>query len=117
MHNQIKFSHNWNNKLSNNIFTTIRGYNQQKYIYYRDKTNESFHIILKNKKVGEAFLRKVSKEVLGKIRPIILRLDKGYFNDEKILSIFQDFGVQQHDEVILLTLEKCSSHQEEVKEK
>lgn len=36
MINQIKFSHNWNNKLRQRIFTTIRSWNEGKEAYYDD---------------------------------------------------------------------------------
>ncbi len=44
--NQIKFSHNWNNKLSLQYFTTIRKSDVQTEKYYISKVDEDFDIIL-----------------------------------------------------------------------
>ena len=50
--NQIKFSHNWNNKLSNDIFTTIRRFTDEKFDYYKENLNKKFEVVLKNKVIG-----------------------------------------------------------------
>lgn len=106
--NQIKFSHNWNNKLNCNIFTTIRADTLNKYHYYKDKVMEKFEILLNNKKVSEAMLRKVSQERLVQIRPTIARLDTGFFEEDKIFEIFKKFGVEPKDNVLLLTFTKIA---------
>ena len=38
---EIKFSHNWNNKLSGKVFTTIRNSNVDKFVWYDRQIGET----------------------------------------------------------------------------
>ena len=57
----IKFQHNWNGKLDNNFFTTIRTYTNEKLAYYQDLIGYKFRVILKGRNYCEAELQKVEE--------------------------------------------------------
>jgi hypothetical protein len=69
----LKFSYNWNNKLSCAAFTTIRLYNPKKYV--RD---DVYNIYLKDELVGTAQLVGIRKTKLSSLNEFVARLDTGY---------------------------------------
>jgi uncharacterized protein YqfB (UPF0267 family) len=78
MHNIIRFSTNWNNKLSNKAFTTIRLYSPE---HYRE--GETYMIELKNGKEGHKFLcyariQRIKNVKLEQINDYMSYLDTGY---------------------------------------
>jgi hypothetical protein len=99
---KIKFSHNWNNKLSAKIFTTIRKATQNKVDYYKGCVGEDFQVLLNNKKICEARLINVGITMFKKIPPILLMLDTGTKDYKKI---FKRFGIYDNTYVIHLELE------------
>jgi hypothetical protein len=103
--NQIKFSHNWNNKLNCNFFTTIRGYTEQKLIYYKNNIRGDFEIILKNKLHCISRLVDVRKyDKLSLVDRTVLMCDVGEYQVEKVFGIFAKFKIKSSDPVILLTI-------------
>jgi hypothetical protein len=104
--NVIKFSHNWNNKLDCEIFTTIRRYTEEKYIYYRENTFREFKVELKGKPKNNSELIAVERHPLIKIPMLILKLDTGIFNDTKVLELFKRFGINKKDMAILLIFKR-----------
>lgn len=71
--NRIDFSHNWNNKLQNKAFTTIRLWNEKKYVEGRD-----YAIYLNGFSRGFARLLSIKRLKLQQINEHIARLDTGY---------------------------------------
>jgi len=101
---EIKFSHAWNNKLSNSIFTTIRKYDFEKETYYQTSLGKTFDIILQNQKVREAKLLQVEVRYFKDIDEYLLMLDTGKFKWLEQAKIFSSFGIDViHDKVIILT--------------
>lgn len=116
MSHQIQFSHNWNNKLNNNIFTTIRKWDYSKEIYYKDSEEHTFEVMLNGEKQGNAKLIIVEVLFYKDIMPTILRLDTGKRGMGEIFEVFKKFGVSDlGDKVILLTFEKITALTEESK--
>ena len=103
----IKFIHNWNNKIDNPVFTTIRSYSESKLKYYCDSVGDDFEILLKGEKVGECVLVGVAPIPYGLVQPQLLMLDTGMTNLEEIDKLFKKFGVKtREDLVIILTFRK-----------
>ena len=75
----LKFSHNWNNKLQCQAFTTIRFWNPAKY-----KEGAQFQIVLTDTKgamktdYGTATVAKVYQISMAQITEYIARMDTGY---------------------------------------
>ena len=105
--NTIKFSHNWNNKLNNDIFTTIRNHTLEKEKYYRKQIGEIFEVELQEKKTGEARLMKVEVKEYIEIDFNLLMLDTGMTNLRKITKLFLDFGMEDYmSDMLILTFAK-----------
>lgn len=70
---RIYFSHNWNNKLQCNSFTSLRLWNEKKYVEGRE-----FDICLNGMSRGTARLVSVKRLKIEQINEYIARLDTGY---------------------------------------
>lgn len=105
--NQIKFSHNWNNKLNNHVFTTIRKWTKEKYDYYNKlQINDTNLLVTLNKRIiKQVKLFSVYTEEYGFIPQVLLQLDTGMIDRCKIDSLFKRFGISSHNKVIILTFE------------
>jgi hypothetical protein len=69
----LAFSNNWNNKLANKAFTTLRLHNDIKY-----EIGKFFSITLKNRTLGTAELIDKKTIRLDQLNPFITMLDTGY---------------------------------------
>lgn len=102
-YNTIKFSHNWNKKLNNDIFTTIRKHTPDKESYYNRILGERFNI-MKDKEfmgTGELFLIECKK--YKDIPWELLILDTGLVSQADILYLFKKFGLKSvNDKMIIL---------------
>lgn len=83
--NKITFTYNWNNKLCNNVFTTVRIKNPAKY-----KLNEVYDIIL-SKSInieptnhGKAQIVLIQDLLIDKVTEGITLIDTGYSHDKFI---------------------------------
>lgn len=106
--NTIQFSHNWNHKLNNQIFTTIRGIGKRedKVRCYEMKEGEIFLVLLKNKPMGRARLISVSVHQYSELPKSLLMVDTGITKIDTINSVFEKFGVTENSSVIILTFKK-----------
>lgn len=98
----IKFSKNWNNKLNNNIFTTIRGAN----FWVND--GDYCVIVLENKLLGYAKCIDKYQIKAVNVSPTILLTDVGLPLDH-CKQIFKNFGIDLMDKelfVDVLTLKR-----------
>jgi hypothetical protein len=75
----INFSTNWNNKLTNRAFTTIRIHNDRKYYVGRE-----YQITLNNKPLGVAVLKKKHTIKVNQLTDCMCFLDTGYSVPETI---------------------------------
>lgn len=73
----IQFSYNWNNKLENKAFTTIRLHNPTKY-----KTGETYDIQLNETPKGTATLTDKRTLRIEQLNEFICRIDTGYSQPE-----------------------------------
>jgi hypothetical protein len=78
----LNFSYNWNNKLHNNAFTSLRLHNDSKYI-----VGDTYEIVQKDEQLGKATLIEKRVLLLDKITPFISFLDTGYDVAEMIKII------------------------------
>lgn len=76
---KISFSFNWNNKLENKAFTTIRLLQQEKY-----RTEETYLITLKLKELFQAKIIEIKPFWLKDLNEFIAHLDTGYNKKECI---------------------------------
>ena len=101
----IKFSCNWNNKLNNSAFTTIRLHNQRKYI-----KNNHYLIDLKGYTKGIAVLKGICVLKISELNDYITYLDTGYNLTEttKILqNMYKNINLEsQLFDLCLLVYEK-----------
>ena len=103
--NNVKFSHNWNNKLNCNVFTTIRKYTDNKADYYGCNVDGEFAIDLNGVIVGTAILVSVRLETLYKIPAEVIMVDSG-LDREKAYDLFEKFGIKFGDDCLILTFKK-----------
>ena len=102
---EIKFSHNWNNKLDNPIFTTIRISNESKLKYYKGAIGCGFNVFLRKKKYCYAELQQVEEFLFDNIPEGLLMTDTGMQFSE-MQQLFADFGIEYGDKVLILTFER-----------
>lgn len=76
---KIRFSYNWNNKLDNKAFTTIRAHNPAKYI-----AGKTFDIELNGNTKGVAILKEKRTIHPDQLNDFICYLDTGYSRKETI---------------------------------
>ncbi len=69
----LNFSYNWNNKLSNSAFTTLRRNNPS-----RHEVGKAFQIILNGQVLGTAVIRRVHTLQAKHINDFVSYLDTGY---------------------------------------
>ena len=100
--NNIKFSHNWNQKLNQKIFTTIRSFDTKKWNYYKGQENEDFTVLLKGVKHSIVTLISVETEKLGMLPKGLICADTGN-KFEDAMAIFKRFGLGKQQEAIVLT--------------
>jgi len=104
--NQIRFSHNWNDKLDRRYFTTIRSHSDKKYNYYHAGIGGVFYVYLKGEIYCEAELLDVRGLLYYDILYSTLLLDTGIEDAEKIDNLFKRFKISGADEVIILTFKR-----------
>ena len=92
---------NWNKKLDNKLFTTIRKHSD----YYSTKIGEEFYVILNNIQYSKARLLKVEIIKFSDIDKLILILDTGSL---EYSNIYKRLGVKETDMVDILLFEKIS---------
>ena len=73
----MKFSKNWNNKLSWGIFTTVRLWTPDKEIYYKSLKGRLNNIVLKNEFHSRAYLWLLKKMLLKDIPDYVKIQDTG----------------------------------------
>jgi len=79
----IQFSYNWNNKLENKAFTTIRLHNPAKYV-----TGENYTIQLNETEKGTAILTDKRTLKIDQLNEFICHIDTGY-NKAQTIEILQ----------------------------
>lgn len=100
----IKFSYNWNNKLTNKAFTTLRLHNKGKY-----KQGENYEIELQGKALGVATVVDIRVIKVSQLNDFVTYLDTGY-NKEKTKELLKtmykardiDWETQELDFVLLV---------------
>ncbi len=106
--NLIKFSHNWNQKLDQKIFTTIRKYDYKKWKYYRSLKDKQFRVVLNGKTYGEAILISVQSMSFKEMPEGLLCSDTGA-EVKEAYKIFKKFGLDEYECTIILTFKKVSN--------
>lgn len=103
----IRFIENWGGKLDKEYFTTIRKYDPEKDIYYKNKVGATFDVLLNGEKYCEAKL--ISCEGMNRLKDLpygFLVCDTG---DTVPLAIFKRFGIGMDDRVIVLCFRRWRS--------
>lgn len=109
--NNIKFSHNWNNKLNHYIFTTIRKYTEDKFSYYCHQLGHNFNVILDSKTICNAEL--IAIETLEFINAPrgLLHVDTGLVDSNAIYTLFRQFGINESTTIIVLTFKNRGTNE------
>jgi len=104
---KLSFSHNWNNKLECDIYTTFRGFKEDRYQYRVSNTGKIHDVFLKRKHYHQATLRYVTHfEQLAQVDVTLLRLDTGLVEFRDIVELFRRFGIEPEDPVMMLVMIK-----------
>ncbi len=82
--NQIQFSHNWNNKLECELFTTIRGSTPDKVKWYKSVFGSDFEVVLKGEVHSIARFIDMRLMKLSEVDRTVLMSDIGYFEKDKV---------------------------------
>lgn len=101
----IRFSHNWNNKLDQTIFTTIRKYDFKKWNYYKAQENKEFEVWLNGRSHCKATLINADFDLLEKLPVGLICSDTG-MEPEEAKKLFKKFGIDKHYNVIVLTFKR-----------
>ncbi len=98
---QIKFMHNWNDKLDNPLFTTIRNYNENKLVYYSESVGKVFSVLLKDKEYCRAELIDAWFYKIYDLPAPFIALDTGITDYPEAIKLFRKFGVREGTIVLL----------------
>lgn len=79
----INFNKNWNGKLKNQFFTTIRLHNVSKY-----RVGETYEIRLNDRTIGTAKAKQIAVITLNQLSPYITCLDTG-LDHYKAIELFK----------------------------
>lgn len=103
---QIKFLHNWNNKLNCTIFSTIRKSKD----YWVNQQNKPIEIILNDVSMGDAILYKIITVKFKDIRPATIEIDTG-MEFSKAIKLFKNFGIvsDTHVDILYFTRNNLSN--------
>ena len=101
--NKIKFSHNWNNKLNHEVFTTIRKSTPEKCQYYFDEVGKVFEVVNLDKHICNARLIEIEEKKFKEIPLGLLHTDTGIINNYEIEDLFKRFGITREVFVLILT--------------
>ena len=105
----IKFSKKWNNKLDNDIFTTIRsswGPMGDKQEYYQNNIGATFNVLLAGKKHSQVKLINVSKYNFEDLPETIIMTDTGMNWTDAVHMFRREFDITYASKVLLLCFEK-----------
>jgi hypothetical protein len=103
--NTIKFSHNWNNKLECDMFTTIRKHTPDKHKYYTSEIGKEFRIMLNDLYQGMTVLDDVICARFDDIYYLLVEMDTG-MKYHKAVGLFKSFGITEDTEVMILLFKK-----------
>lgn len=103
----LKMSNNWNNKLDCIIFSSFRRRTEANTVYYCDRFNRVFDILLNKRPYCTAKLVSVRLIPYRLIPLEALMLDTGYMSREAIDMLFESFGIMPDDDVIWLCFKRC----------
>lgn len=93
---QLRFSFNWNKKLHNDFFTTLR-----QDIPNRFHKGKKFEVFLKAEKIGIAEVIDVRTVMLSAVNDWIFALDTGYIGEEGKEIFRKMYKVKQGDDLKL----------------
>lgn len=105
---KLTFSYNWNNKLRNNAFTTVRLSNEKRYF-----VGNKLQIFINGSYVGDAEIIAVKQFLLHQINPYISYLDAGYSVEEFIKLVctmykYKDMATQPLQLILLKYITKIN---------
>ncbi len=105
----ISFTSNWNGKLRNQIFTTIRKHKGGE-DYYGPKVGSIYNVFLRNDCVASGRLLEAPLKPFREIPELVLMLDTGTTSKEEALKIFEGFygKFSEEDLFYVLVFEKPS---------
>jgi hypothetical protein len=102
----VSFSEDWNNKLSNKIFSTIRPASEENISLYSRLLDETVEIRQSSKYVCIARLIGIRMMHLSEVPLEFLMLDTGYETKESAELLFDRLGIKPADEVLILLFKR-----------
>jgi hypothetical protein len=110
MNKNIRFSHNWNQKLDCDIFTTIRRYEKSKSQYYTP--GDVFNVYLNDTIKTQAKLIDKEIHIFGDIvrwQPDLLALDAGLWDVDEVCAVFDKFKINRATPAMILKFWRIKS--------
>jgi hypothetical protein len=104
--NNIRFIHDWNGKLGNDVFTTIRAYNEPKFRFYSSQIGQRFVIEMNNDPYGYATLVDLDMQLFKDIDPFLLRIDTGLTDMDRVRETFRGFNIYDDTSCLILLFKK-----------
>ena len=105
--NNIRFSHNWNNKLSQTIFTTIRKYDYKKWNYYKCQEGSKYNVLLNGELHGKAILISV-ESIEMKDAPVGLLCSDTGMIPKDATKLFKKFNIDMYSTILILTFKRIA---------
>ena len=109
MNQRIKFCKNWNGKLDQNVFTTMRNWGAQKESFYLGSLGKEFDVMLNEELHSKAVLMDCRTYHFDRIPLPLFTLDTGLFHLPEIRGLFLKFGMNEDDPllIVLTFMNKC----------
>ena len=104
--NVLRFSHNWNNKLRNFTFSTIRKHSNEKHQYYASQLDQTFDVKLGETHIVDAKLVHIARMLYRDIPFELKALDTGLLDMDEIDELFKKFGITNDTKVLLLLFKR-----------
>ena len=104
--NTLRFSHNWNNKLRNFIFSTIRKWDNDKHQYYASQLDQMFDVKLNETHIIDAKLVHIARLQYKDIPFEMKALDTGLTELDEIDEVFNKFGITANTMVLVLLFKR-----------
>lgn len=104
--NTLRFSSNWNNKLRNFTFSTIRKHTNEKHQYYASQLDKTFDVKLKDTHIINAKLVHIARMQYKDIPYELKAMDTGLLEMDEIDELFKKFGITRDTKVLLMLFKR-----------
>ena len=101
----VKFSHNWNGKLGNRVFATIRKHEDKKADYYKGLIGKKMGVELSGFPYCMASPLSLEERIFKDLPKAFVQVDTGLEYSEAC-KVFSEFGIEQDTKVLIPTFRR-----------